>query len=115
MGPTPLQTLMGLGLLSPEERIICELFLASVLAIVAFALRGQKRTVRPLSLALCASGLLFDAAALPRFALWKQWSQWASASGLLLVCWGVIKMLLDGIDAAAHRRRAHFSTIGKDL
>jgi small-conductance mechanosensitive channel/CRP-like cAMP-binding protein len=115
MGLTPLQTLLGLRLLSPRERITCELFLACGLAIMAFALRGQKRTVRPLSLALCASGLLFDAAALPQFALWKQWSKWASASGLLLVCWGVIKMVLDGIDAAAHRRRAHFSTIGKDL
>jgi len=71
--------------------------------------------VRSVSLVLCASGLLFDAAAQPQFAIWKQWGRWASASGLLLVCWGGIKMLLDGIDAAAHRRRAHFSTIGKDL
>jgi small-conductance mechanosensitive channel len=115
MGPTPLQMLLGLSFLSPGARIICELFLAFGLGALALALRGQKRTVRALSLALCASGLWFDAAALTHFALWKQWSQWASASGLLLVCWGVIKMLLDGIDAAAHRRKAHFSTIGKDL
>jgi small-conductance mechanosensitive channel/CRP-like cAMP-binding protein len=115
MGPTPLQMILGLSFLSPQPRAICELFLAFSLGTVALALRGQKRGMRTLSLALCASGLLFDAAAQPHFALWKQWVRWASASGLLLVCWGVIKMLLDGIDAAAHRRRAHFSTIGKDL
>jgi small-conductance mechanosensitive channel len=115
MGPTPLQTLLGLSYLSPRARIICELLLAFGLGAVALALRGQKRTVRALSLALCASGLWLDAAALSQLAPWKQWSQWASASGLLLVCWGIIKMLLDGVDAAAHRRQAHFSTIGKDL
>ncbi len=115
MGPTPLQMILGLSFLSPQQRVVCELLVALALGTTALALRGQKRAVRALSLALCASGLLFDAGAQPQFALWKQWARWASASGLLLVCWGVIKMLLDGIDAAAHRRRAHFSTIGKDL
>src|SRR5262249_43688909 len=89
--------------------------LAFILGLVALALRGQKRAVRALSLTLCASGLLLDVAAKPQFLPWKQWVSWASATGLLLVCWGVIKILLDGIDAAAHRRKAHFSTIGKDL
>jgi len=115
MGPTPLQMILGLSFLSPGERVACELFLAFALGTAALALRGQKRAVRTLSLVLCALGLLFDAAAQSQFALWKQWVRWVSASGLLLVCWGLIKMLLDGIDAAAHRRRAHFSTIGKDL
>jgi small-conductance mechanosensitive channel/CRP-like cAMP-binding protein len=110
-----LQMILGLSFLSPQHRVICELLLAFSLGVVALSLRGQKRAVRAMSLALCASGLLFDTAAQPQFALWKEWVRWASASGLLLVCWGVIKMLLDGIDAAAHRRRAHFSTIGKDL
>ena len=115
MGPTPLQMILGLSFLSPRERVTCELFLAFSVGAVALALRGQKRAVRAFSLALFAAGLLFDAAVQPQFAFWKQWSRWASAIGLLLVWWGAIKMLLDGIDAAAHRRRAHFSTIGKDL
>jgi small-conductance mechanosensitive channel/CRP-like cAMP-binding protein len=115
MGATPLQMILGLSFLSPERRAVCELILAFSLGTTALALRGQKRAVRALSLVLCASGLLFDAAAQSQFVLWKQWTRWASAIGLLLVCWGVIKMLLDGFDAAAHRRRAHFSTIGKDL
>ena len=115
MAPTPLQMILGLSFLSPQERVSCELLLAFCLGTAAFALRGQRRAVRALSLVLCASGLLFDAAAQFQFVSWKQWGRWASASGLLFVCWGVIKMLLDGIDTAAHRRRAHFSTIGKDL
>jgi small-conductance mechanosensitive channel/CRP-like cAMP-binding protein len=115
MRSTPLQMILGLSFFSPQHRVLCELFLAFSLGIAALTLRGQRRAVRTMSLALCAAGLLLDAAALPQLAHWKQWGRWASASGLLLVCWGVIKMLLDGIDAAAHRRRAHFSTIGKDL
>jgi small-conductance mechanosensitive channel len=115
MSPTPLQMVLGLSLLTPPHRELCELLLALTLAIAALALRERGRTVRPLALALCALGLLFDAAAQPGFAPWKQWALWASAGGLVLVCWGLIKMLLDAIDAAAHRRRAHFSTIGKDL
>ena len=115
VGATPLQMILGLSFLSPQKRAIFELLLAFSLATVALALRGQKRAVRALSLAMCASGLLLDAAALPQLTHWKQWVRWVSASGLLLVCWGCIKMLLDGVDAAAHRRRAHFSTIGKDL
>jgi small-conductance mechanosensitive channel/CRP-like cAMP-binding protein len=115
MRATPLQIILGLSFLSLQPRVLLELFLAFILGIAALALRGQRRAVRTLSLALCALGLLLDATALDQLALWKQWGRWASASGLLLVCWGVIKMLLDAIDAAAHRRRAHFSTIGKDL
>ena len=115
MQPTPLQMILGLSFLSPQRRVICELLVAFTFGLVALALRGEKRAVRPLPLAMCAFGLLFDAAAQPQFALWKQWVRWASAVGLVLVWWGIIKMLLDGIDTAAHRRRAHFSTIGKDL
>src|SRR5437764_9960264 len=115
MQPTPLQMILGLSFLSPQSRVICELLVAFSLGIVALALRGEKRILRALPLAMCASGLLFDAAAQPQFALWKQWVRWSSAIALVLVWWGIIKMLLDGIDAAAHRRRAHFSTLGKDL
>src|SRR5690242_16349042 len=111
MAPTPLQMILGLSFLSPEPRIILELVLAFALGTGALALRGQQRAIRALSLTLCALGLLLDAAAQPQFALSKPWVRWTSAIGLLLVCWGVIKMMLDGIDAAAHRRRAHFSTI----
>ena len=115
MGATPLQTILALTFLSPEQRVLCELSLALSLWIVAFALRGQKRAVRAMSLALYASGLMFDVSAQLHFTFWNQWPRWASALGLLLVCWGAIKMALDGIDTASHRRRAHFSTIGKDL
>ena len=115
MEPSPLQTILGLSFLSPQKRVVVELLLAFGLGGVAVALREQKRAVRALSLTLIASGLLLDATAQPQFAPWKEWVRWGSAGGLLLVCWGIIKMALDGIDAAAHRRRAHFSTIGKDL
>ncbi len=115
MEPTPLQTILGLSFLWPKARVLSELLLALIAGSAALALRGQRRAVRAPSLVMCAAGLLFDAATPPQFALWTQWARWSSASGLLLVCWGVIKMLLDAADAAAHHRRAHFSTVGKDL
>src|SRR6516165_5192290 len=99
MAPTSLQTTLGLSLLSPRDRVTAELLLALVVALVAFALRGRKRAVRSLSLSLCAMGLLLDAAAQPQLVFAKQWVRWASATGLLLVWWGLIKMVLDGIDA----------------
>ncbi|HKV56201.1 MAG TPA: mechanosensitive ion channel family protein [Candidatus Binataceae bacterium] len=115
MQPTPLQTILGLGFLGPDARAVAEMLLALVTGAAALALRGQRRTMRAPSLVMCSSGFLLDLAAAPQFAFWPQWTRWASAFGLLLVCWGVIKMLLDAVDAAAHRSRAHFSTIFKEL
>ena len=68
MSPTPLQMVLGLSLLTPPHRELSELLLALTLAIAALALRERGGTVRPLALALCALGLLFDAAAQPGFA-----------------------------------------------
>jgi small-conductance mechanosensitive channel len=115
MAPTPLQTILGLSYLWPKARVVSELMIAAVAGGAALALRGRNRALRAPSLTMCAFGFLFDVAASPRFAPWPQWARWSSAIGLTLVCWGVIKMVLDLVDAAAHHSRAHFSTIFKEL
>jgi small-conductance mechanosensitive channel len=115
MAPTPLQSLLGLGLLGPDERVFAEGILAAVAATIGFALRGHRQTVRSAGLMMCAFGLIFDIAGAPPSAQRELWGQAAAALGLVLVSCGAIKILLDAADAAAHRSRAHFSTIFKDL
>jgi small-conductance mechanosensitive channel/CRP-like cAMP-binding protein len=113
MAPTPLQSLLGLGLLGPDERVLAEGILAAAAATIGFALRGHRQTVRSAGLMMCAVGLIFDIAGAP--AQRELWGQGLVAVGLVLVSWGTIKILLDAAAAAAHRSRAHFSTIFKDL
>ena len=115
MAPTPLQSLLGLGLLGPDERVFAEGILAAVAATIGFALRGHRQTVRAAGLMMCAAGLIFDIAGAPSSAQRELWGQGSEALGLVLASCGVIKILLDAADAAAHRSRAHFSTIFKDL
>src|SRR5216684_1704800 len=115
MAPTPLQSLLGLSLLGPDERILAEGILAAAAATIGFALRGHRQTVGSAGLMMCALGLIFDIAGAPQSAQRELWGHGSAALGLVLVSWGAIKILLDAAGAAAHRSRAHFSTIFKDL
>jgi len=115
MAPTPLQSLLGLSLLGPDERILAEGILAAAAATIGFALRGHRQTVGSAGLMMCALGLIFDIAGTPQSAQRELWGHGSAALGLVLVSWGAIKILLDAADAAARRGRAHFSTIFKDL
>src|SRR6202034_589548 len=42
-------------------------------------------------------------------------AQWSGGLGIVLAIWGFIHLMLAAADAAAHRTRAHFSTIFKDI
>ncbi|HJU28051.1 MAG TPA: mechanosensitive ion channel family protein [Candidatus Binataceae bacterium] len=115
MEPTPLQAILGLSLLSHDERMIAEAILAIAAALGAATLRGRRTSVRAPALVMCSLGFLSDLIATPYSVQGAQWARWPAAIGMVLVTWGVIKALLDTADTVAHRRRAHFSTIFKDL
>ena len=115
MEPTPLQSLLGLGLLGPNARLFVELVLATVAALLVVLLSGYSRAVRRSSLVMCALGLALDAIGSPQLLRAMQWWHLTAAIALVLTSWGLIKLLLDAVDATAHRRHAHFSTIFKDL
>jgi small-conductance mechanosensitive channel/CRP-like cAMP-binding protein len=115
MDPTPLQALLGLSLLGHEERMIAEAILATAAALGAAILRGRRAPVRAPALVMCSLGFLFDLIATPSSIQAAQWARWPAALGMIFVTWGFIKALLDAADTVAHRRRAHFSTIFKDL
>ena len=61
------------------------------------------------------SGFAFDLIATPVIAERMGWAQWSGGVGIVLVSWGFIHLMLATADAAAHRTRAHFSTIFKDI
>jgi small-conductance mechanosensitive channel len=115
MNPTPLQSILGLSFLGPDERVVAEAVLAFWAIVGAVIVRGRRSAVRAPALMMCAFGFIFDIIASPHAVQWMQWPRWSAAIAVVLLCWGLIKLLLDGADSAAHRSRAHFSTIFKDL
>jgi small-conductance mechanosensitive channel/CRP-like cAMP-binding protein len=64
---------------------------------------------------MCVLGFAFDLIAAPHIAAEMGWAQWAGGVGVVLASWGFIHLMLATADAAAHRTRAHFSTIFKDI
>ncbi|MGH7931922.1 MAG: cyclic nucleotide-binding domain-containing protein [Candidatus Binataceae bacterium] len=115
MHPTPLQTLIGLGSIGLDTRLIVEAIIAGIIAFAAFAVRGRLRIIRPSGLVLCALGFVIDMFATPREASVIGVSQWASGIGLVFVVCGLLLVIVDAGDAAAHRTQSHSSTIFKDL
>lgn len=114
MQPTPLQSLLGLGLIGPNSRIIVESIIALAFAAAALAIR-QRGIMRTPGFAMCVFGFLLDVAASPRSVQSMQWPRLATALALVLVSWGLIRLTLDAGDLVARRNRAHFSTILKEL
>jgi small-conductance mechanosensitive channel/CRP-like cAMP-binding protein len=111
---TPLQSLLGLGIFGPDSRMTIEAVLAAVFAVVGLAVR-RRRILRTPGFAMCAFGLLLDVGASPRSVQAMAWPRLAGALAVVLVSWGLIRLMLDAGDLAARRSRAHFSTIFKEL
>jgi small-conductance mechanosensitive channel len=115
MHPTPLQTILGLRSLGPDLRIIIDAIVIASLALFAFAVRTQMPSVRVTGVVMCAVGFAFDLIATPDTATIMGWAKWSGGVGIVLAIWGFIHLMLATADAAAHRTRAHFSTIFKDI
>jgi small-conductance mechanosensitive channel len=115
MHPTPLQIMLGLRWLGPDERIIIDALVIAGLALLAFILRERWPAVRITGVVMCAIGFAFDLIATPATAAVMGWARWSGGVGIVLAIWGFIHLMLAAADAAAHRTRAHFSTIFKDI
>lgn len=114
MNATSLQTTLGLGALPLDPRDTIEVGLALIAILVAFALRRRTMMVRALGFALIAAALLADLA-LPIAADAPRIAAWIEAIALMLFWWGAIKLVCDLVDGLIRRRRAHFSTIVRDI
>jgi small-conductance mechanosensitive channel/CRP-like cAMP-binding protein len=112
---TPMQTMLGLRSLGPDERVIIDAIIIAALALLAFVMRQRWPSVRVTGVIMCAIGFAFDLIATPATAWSMGWAQWSGGLGIVLAIWGFIHLMLATADAAAHRTRAHFSTIFKDI
>src|SRR5437879_3516848 len=115
MQPTPLQIALGLGFFGRDTRATAELALALTTGVAALLVRGNRRALRAPTLAMLSTGFLLDFASTLKLLQRTDLPQLCAAAALALVSCGMIKLLLDAADSAAHRSRAHFSTIFKDL
>ncbi len=114
MQPTPLQTILGLGGLRPDSRMIIEAIVAILFALAMLSMRWLK-AIGLSGFAMCGIGLMLDIAATPAAIAETDWARIAAAAGEVLVAWGLISLLFDAANLAARRRRSHFSTIFKDI
>ena len=115
MHPTPLQTILGLSSFSADARIIFDAIVLGVFALFAFVMRQRWPFMSLTGVVMCMIGFAFDLIATPPLAAEMGWAQWAGGVGIVLATWGIIHLMLATADAVAHRTRAHFSTIFKDI
>ena len=113
MAPTPLQTMLGLDALHHEFRAFVESVLVIAALLGAFAVRRRRRAVTATTFILLAGSVLIDTGA--RFFPNPDIGKKVAVAAFVLFLFGVIRLILEGVDAITRRGKVHFSTIGKDL
>src|ERR1039458_7230399 len=113
MAPTPLQAMLGLTALHRELRDFVESVLVLAGLLGAFAVRRRKRAVTATTFLLLSGSVLIDAGS--RFVPDETIGQKIAVAAFVLFLFGVIRLVLEGVDAVTRRGKVHFSTIGKDL
>src|SRR5271168_2017561 len=110
---TQLQSLLGLDALHGDLRTIVESFLVLGGLLGAFAVRRRKRAVTATTFLLLSGSALIDAGS--RFIPNDTVGQKVAVAAFVLFLFGVIRLVLEFVDAVTRRGKVHFSTITKDL
>jgi small-conductance mechanosensitive channel len=105
--------MLGLDSLHRDLRTIVECLLVLFGLLGAFAVRRRRRAVTATTFLLLSGSALIDAGS--RFVPNPQVSQKVAVAALVLFLFGVIRLLLEAVDAITRRGKIHFSTISKDL
>jgi small-conductance mechanosensitive channel/CRP-like cAMP-binding protein len=113
MVPTPLQSLLGLDALHRDLRTFVECLLVLFGLLGAFAVRRRKRAVTATTFLLLSGSALIDSGS--RFVPNQMVGQKVAVAAFVLFLFGVIRLMLEVIDAVTRRGKVHFSTITKDL
>ena len=113
MAPTPLQTMLGLSELHHDLRGFVESVLVLAALLGAFAVRRRRRAVTATTFLLLAGSVFIDAAS--RFFPDEAIAEKIAVAAFVLFLFGVIRLVLEAVDAATRRGKVHFSTIGKDM
>ncbi|HYK65209.1 MAG TPA: cyclic nucleotide-binding domain-containing protein [Patescibacteria group bacterium] len=113
MAPTPLQSMLQIDALSRDLRTIVECVLVLVGLLGAFAVRRRRRAVTATTFLLLSGSALIDAGS--RFVPNPLVGQKVAVAAFVLFLFGVIRLVLEVVDAITRRGKVHFSTITKDL
>ena len=113
MAPTPLQTMLQIDALPRDWRTIVESVLVLFGLLGAFAVRRRRRAVTATTFLLLSGSALIDAGS--RFIPNELVGQKTAVAAFVLFLFGVIRLVLEFVDAMTRRGKAHFSTITKDL
>src|SRR5271169_6608132 len=111
--PTPLQSMLGLDALHRDLRTFVESLMVLVGLLGAFAVRRRKRAVTATTFLLLSGSALIDAGS--RFIPNDMVSQKVAVAAFALFLFGVIRLVLEFVDAVTRRGKVHFSSITKDL
>ncbi|MDO8432337.1 MAG: mechanosensitive ion channel family protein [Candidatus Binatus sp.] len=109
---TQLQTMLGLSWMPHQLRVICEAVLIVFALLGAIALRRGRRAVTPTTFMLLAGSIWIDA--LSHF-FDTAIAQKVATAAYVLFLFAIIRLVVEGVEAAMRRGKAHFSTILKDL
>src|SRR5579862_6014829 len=101
--------MLGLDSLPRDLRTIVESALVVAGFSGAFAVRRRKRVLTATTFLLLASSALIDAAS--RFIPNRDVGHKVAVAAFALFLFGVIRLVLEGIDALTRRRKVHFSSI----
>src|SRR5271163_2312502 len=110
---TPLQTMLQIDVLPRDLRTLVESVLVLVGLLGAFAVRRRKRAVTATTFLLLSGSALIDAGS--RFVPNELVGQKVAVAAFVLFLFGVIRLVLEYVDAITRRGKVHFSTITKDL
>src|SRR5271156_6256431 len=113
MMPTPLQSMLGLDALHRDFRTLVESLLVLIGLLGAFAVRRRRRAVTATTFLLLSGRALIDAGS--RFIPNDTVGQKVAVAAFVLFLFGVIRLVLEFVDAVTRRGKVHFSTITKDL
>lgn len=110
---TPLQTMLQIDVLPRDLRTLVESVLVLVGLLGAFAVRRRKRAVTATTFLLLSGSALIDAGS--RFVPNDLARQKVAVAAFVLFLFGVIRLVLEFVDAVTRRGKVHFSSIGKEL
>ena len=105
--------MLGLTALHHDLRGFVESVLVLAALLGAFAVRRRRRAVTATTFLLLAGSVFIDAAS--RFFPDEAIAEKIAVAAFVLFLFGVIRLVLEAVDAATRRGKVHFSTIGKDM
>lgn len=114
MPASQLQTLLETILGTIRAHFWIEAALALIAALFAIALRRQKRMFKAPGFIMLSVGFLLDML-MPRAQPLEPWMHYWQAAALTLVLFGIIRLAVEAVLLAAHRRTGELSTIFVEL